>query len=408
MAGWLQIVKDKEGEVGEFEMELKKLEKSRLPRPSAKEKLKERVIRCITTVKALIVSKDAISLAMETFISEVATGKPTQFSEWQLKEYTSDFATSTVVGSGEFGVVYKGVLRNNVEIAVKVLHDSGMDNMEKQFKAEVNTMSRTSHRNLAKLYGYCFDAKKKALVYEFVKNGSLDKILYDGNSSIEWGKLYNIAVETAKGLSYLHENCDERIIHRDIKAGNVLLDSNFCPKLTDFGLAKFYGTDKSQVALSSGFRGVRNYDAPELRFGNKRKVSYKCDVFSFGVMLFEILTRKKCEGDNSLALHVWDKFQKGVLDEFITDKCGIVGEEDKDNAKTLSIVALLCIEHKPQDRPSMSKVVNILTGVIKPSTPLNPFLNYNSSSERILILDSTGGSGSLETPQIIFPTINER
>ncbi|PIA38174.1 hypothetical protein AQUCO_02800078v1 [Aquilegia coerulea] len=374
MAGWLQIVKDKEREVCEIEMKLRKLEKYRLPRPKSRERLKERIIRSITMVKALIKSKDEISLAMETFISEVATGKPTQFSEGQLKKYTSNFATE--VGSGDFGVVFKGMFRNNVEIAVKVLHDSGIDNMEKQFKAEVNTMSRTSHRNLAKLYGYCFDAKMKALVYEYAENGSLDKILYDSHSNIAWEQLYDIATQTAKGLSYLHENCDEQIIHRDIKPGNVLLDSKFCPKITDFGLAKFYSTDKMQIELSNrSISGVRSYDAPELR--SNKNVSCKCDVFSFGVMLFEILARKKCEGEHSVERYVWEKFDKGLLEEFITE-CGIIsGEKDKENAKTLSIVALSCIEENPQDRPQMSEVVNFLMGVIKPSTPLNPYFNQD-------------------------------
>ncbi|PIA52826.1 hypothetical protein AQUCO_01000595v1 [Aquilegia coerulea] len=368
MAGWLQIVKEKEDDVEGMGKDLKKLNFYQI---DAKNKLNNRIQSSLKAVKALIASKDEISNAMETFISEVTTGKPKQFSCAQLKKYTSDLATP--LGSGVFGVVYKGTLPDGLQVAVKVLNDSVMmDNMEKEFKAEVNTMSKTYHRNLAELYGFCFEAKMKALVYEYVENGSLDKILYKNPSNVEWKKLYHIAIGIAKGLSYLHDNCKERIIHRDIKAANVLLNSNFLPKLTDFGLAKLSSTDSSQVSLSAGLRRARSFDAPEVRLATTQKINYKSDVFSYGMLLFEILSRKKWENGNLFAIQVWEKYQNEKLDEIITS-CGIE-KDDEEKAKTLSIVALLCIEHMAKDRPSMSTVVNILTGVIPlPEKPKSPF-----------------------------------
>lgn len=129
--------------------------------------------------------------------------------------------------------------------------------------AEVSTTGRTYHRNLVRLYGFCHDAKVKALVYEYMANGSLDRLLFGKRHRIEWDKLYEIAVGAAKGLEYLHHYCRQRIIHYDIKPGNVLLDSNFCPKLADFGLAKLYDIDITHVNLSR-HAGTPGYAAPEV------------------------------------------------------------------------------------------------------------------------------------------------
>ncbi|KAF5179285.1 Suppressor of npr1-1 [Thalictrum thalictroides] len=212
LAGWSQIVKQKEDEIDEMEKELKQKSMG----PITKKKLEARLVRCLKAVKILITSKDDISEAMGAFIKEVATGKPRQYPWAQIKKFTSD--PKQEIGRGVFGVVYKGTL-DGVQVAIKVLNNNQlMDNMEKEFKAEVNAMSKTYHRNLAELYGFCFDPKMKALVYEYMENGSLDQILYKNPSNVPWEKLYQIAIGTAKGLSYLHESCKKRIVHRDIKA----------------------------------------------------------------------------------------------------------------------------------------------------------------------------------------------
>ncbi|PIA35391.1 hypothetical protein AQUCO_03500043v1 [Aquilegia coerulea] len=384
MDKWLQNVGDKEREVDEIQDTLREIKQSYFPNINRRKKLNMKVIECRKAVKVLKERADEISETIENFMSQVAAGKSLRFTPKQLRTYTSNFTIKEGVG-GFGGDVYKGEF-NGVQVAVKVLKEGMMDDMEKQFMAEVSTISKTYHRNLVKLYGFCFDPKIKALVYEYVEKGSLDKILFENRHNIKWRKLYDIALDTARGLSYLHEHCHERIVHRDIKAGNVLIDSNFVPKVTDFGLAKLYSMDKSQVTTK--FRGMRSYDAPEVRMGMPR-INYKCDIFSFGMMLFEILSRKEnCEGQNSFPKRVWEKFENNQLEEILI-QCGIE-ENDRDKAKTLATVALLCIQQKPQDRPSTMEVVNILADVIQPWMPHNPFIASTSASSSTANISRVG------------------
>ncbi|PIA25520.1 hypothetical protein AQUCO_11200027v1 [Aquilegia coerulea] len=283
------------------------------------------------------------------FISEMARENPQQFSYGQLISFTSNFHFH--IGSG----------------AVKVLKNTMMSVMEKQFMSEVGTMGRTYHRNLIKLYGFCFDANMKALVYEYMENGSFDRILYENSPRIKWVQLYDIAIEIAKGLSYLHEYCYPQIIHHDIKPANVLLDSNLSPKVSM----------------------------------NHPSVTYKCDVFSYGSMLFDILRRKKyTEGDEWFPAQVWEHLQIAKLDKIIME-CGI-GVEDKEDAEILSKVALLCAQYKAHDRPSMSTVVKMLEGEIPPWTPVDPFPYYESSSE------SRTRRGRRGSTRMVSPAYDER
>ncbi|KAF5199029.1 Pr5-like receptor kinase [Thalictrum thalictroides] len=325
-------------------------------------------------------SSDSIS----RLFSELAREKPRPYSHAELMKFTENF--SIKIGSGGFGDVYKGQFPDGVAVAVKVLKNSHPDVMEKQFVAEVSTMGRTYHRNLIKLYGFCYEDNIKALVYEYMENGSLDKVLFKNHFDLQWGKLYNIAIEIARGISYLHDSCHPQIIHHDIKPGNVLLDSKFSPKVIDFGIARL-NRDLSQFT-QTGIRGTYGYVAPEICLG-MQAVSYKCDVYSFGMMLFDILgSKRKGAGQGWLPGEVRDKFQQKQLDTIIMD-CGIVEEEDKVDAKTLSIVALLCAEHNPRNRPSMSTVVKMLEGEIPLWTPVDPFPYYDSSSESSTIGSST-------------------
>ncbi|WRX28734.1 Protein kinase domain - like 10 [Theobroma cacao] len=222
---------------------------------------------------------------VERFIEHMLQEKPARLSSQVLEIFTSNY--STKLGEGAYGAVYKGHFPNGGQVAVKVLNNQGIDKrIEEQFMAEVNTIGRTYHRNLVRLYGFCFEAKTKALVYEYMENGSLDKLLFEKKHNIEWDKLYEIAIGAARGLEYLHHFSHGRIIHYDIKPANVLLDSNFCPKIADFGLAKLYNRDSTNVTRSR-VGGTPGYAAPEVWM--PFPVSYKCDVYSFGVMLFEIV-----------------------------------------------------------------------------------------------------------------------
>ncbi|PIA27386.1 hypothetical protein AQUCO_07800018v1 [Aquilegia coerulea] len=234
-----------------------------------------------------------------------------------------------------------------------------------------------SHRNLIKLYGYCFQPEMKALVYEYMEHGSLDKVLYESGSKIEWAKLYDIAIQVAKGLFYLHDGLDKCIIHHDIKPSNVLLDKNHIPKITDFGMAKLVERDVS-LGPSSKTRGTDGFIAPEIWMPGS-KVSCKCDVFSFGMMLFEVLGRRK-NGyyENWFPGNVWKSFNNGQLDYVIQD-CGITSK-DKENAKLLSVVAFWCTQFEAKDRPFMNEVVLMLQGRMDVGNPPPPFPARSSSS----------------------------
>jgi serine/threonine protein kinase len=310
---------------------------------------------------------------METFLQEVARQKPVRFTAQQLCSFTSNY--STTLGAGGFGVVYKGQFPNGGEIAVKVLSRSSARTAEEQFMAEVGTIGRTYHRNLVRLYGFCYDQFMSALVYEYMENGSLDKYLFGDKQEIEWEKLHDIAVGTAKGMAYLHEECQQRIIHYDIKPGNILVDANYFPKVADFGLAKLCNTDNTHITVS-GYRGTPGYSAPEFLLQN-HPITHKCDVYSFGMVLFEIVGRRRntnispSESLDWFPKHVWEECEKNEL-ESMTVACGIE-EKDREKAIRMSMIALWCVQDSPEARPPMSVVVKMLEGGVEIMPPPKPF-----------------------------------
>ncbi|PIA55093.1 hypothetical protein AQUCO_00800082v1 [Aquilegia coerulea] len=319
--------------------------------------------------------EDISSDLVNKFLSELG---PRQYSNDDLMRFTSNFLESNKIGFGGYGDVYKGQFPNGVLIAVKVLQKK--DVVEDTFMAEVGTIGNALHRNLVKLYGYCFEHNIKALVYEYMENGSLDKILYENHhSSIEWVKLYGIVIGIANGLNYLHDGLEEQIIHYDIKASNILLDKNFTAKITDFGLAKLINRDVS-VPLTR-IRGTVGYNAPETWMPGSR-VTFKCDVYSFGLMLFEVLG-KRSNGmeENWLPELIWKQFKSGKLEHFIKD-CGIA-EKDKENANILCKVALWCVQFRPELRPSMKDVVLMLEKKLLVEQPPNPFMTFQISTPQV-------------------------
>ncbi|XVF29387.1 hypothetical protein REPUB_Repub15cG0116600 [Reevesia pubescens] len=337
-------------------------------------------------VEAAVVDEEAAAgvekQTVERFIEHMLEEKPARFSSQLLEIFTSNY--STKLGEGGYGAVYKGHFPCGQTLAVKVLNNDGIDKrIEEQFMAEVNTTGRTYHRNLVRLYGFCFEAKTKALVYAYMENGSLDKLLFESKkheNEIEWDKLYEIAIGAARGLEYLHHFSHRRIIHYDIKPANVLLDSNFCPKIADFGLAKLCNRDTTYITMSR-VGGTPGYAAPEVWM--PFPVSYKCDVYSFGVMLFEIVGRRR-NFDVSLGecqewfpKKVSEKFDKGELED-VLGNCEI-DEKDWEKAKTMVKVALWCVQYLPEARPSMRDVVKILEGGAEAGTPPNPFHHLISS-----------------------------
>ncbi|GMH24626.1 hypothetical protein Nepgr_026469 [Nepenthes gracilis] len=211
------------------------------------------------------------------------------FSYEELAAATDGFAQSNMLGQGGFGFVHKGVLPNGKEVAVKSLK-SGSGQGEREFRAEVEIISRVHHRHLVSLVGYCIAGGQRMLVYEFVPNNNLEYHLHKrGDPPLDFSTRLQIALGSAKGLAYLHEDCHPRIIHRDIKASNILLDYHFEAKVADFGLAKL--TSDTNTHVSTRVMGTFGYLAPE--YASSGKLTEKSDVFSYGVMLLELITGRR-------------------------------------------------------------------------------------------------------------------
>uniref|UniRef100_A0A803L0T8 Protein kinase domain-containing protein n=2 Tax=Chenopodium quinoa TaxID=63459 RepID=A0A803L0T8_CHEQI len=339
---------------------------------------------------------------MERFLGDIAREQPTRFSATELTQCTRNF--TKVLGSGGFGVVYKGKFPNGIHVAVKVLKENVSKKVEEQFMAEVSTMCRTYHINLVRLYGFCFDPTMKALVYEYMEQGSLDNLLFRQKSNnimyVALDKLQDIAIGTARGMAYLHEECQKRIIHYDIKPGNVLLDARLNPKVADFGLAMLCNRDNTHVVMS-GCRGTPGYAAPEL--WTPYPVTHKCDVYSFGMLLFEIVGRRRNHDTNLsgtsqewLPRWAYERFDKGELAEMLS----LVGieEDDKEKAERMVKVALWCVQYLPNARPMMSSVVKMLEGGIPIDSPPNPFAHLQDNIGLISEGDSNSSSTKSTSP----------
>ncbi|KFK32379.1 hypothetical protein AALP_AA6G233700 [Arabis alpina] len=292
-----------------------------------------------------------------------------RFSYVQVKKMTKSFAD--VLGKGGFGIVYKGKLPDGTrDVAVKILKDSNENGEE--FINEVASMSRTSHVNIVPLLGFCYEGNKKAIIYEFMPNGSLDKFILEKMSTKkEWKMLYNIAVGVSRGLEYLHNRCITRIVHFDIKPQNILIDREFCPKISDFGLAKLCKNNESIISMLDA-RGTAGYIAPEVFSKNFGGVSHKSDVYSYGMVVLEMLGAKNIEraqnaGSNNNSMYfpdwIYNDLENGEIMSFFADK--ISEEEDEKIVKKMVLVGLWCIQTNPFDRPPMNKVVEMLEGSLE-------------------------------------------
>ncbi|XP_054815217.1 rust resistance kinase Lr10-like [Prosopis cineraria] len=286
---------------------------------------------------------------------------PIRYSYKEIKNMTKGFKDK--LGEGGFGTVYKGKLRSGPLVAVKLLGKFKANGQE--FISEVATIGRIHHVNVVRLIGFCVEGSKRALVYEFMVNGSLDKLIFpkEGSAFLSYEKIHQISLEVARGISYLHHGCDMQILHFDIKPHNILLDDNYIPKVSDFGLAKLYPRDDSSVALTA-VKGTLGYMAPELFYKNIGGVSYKADVYSFGMLLMEMASRRRNTKSRTTKHSSENYFPLWLYDHFTQEKdIGIMEDltrEDKDIITKMFIVAWWCIQFKPVDRPSMTKVVEML------------------------------------------------
>ncbi|KAH7854009.1 hypothetical protein Vadar_009054 [Vaccinium darrowii] len=301
--------------------------------------------------------------SIEAFLQSQNHLVPIRYSYWEIKKMTNGFRDK--LGEGAQGSVYKGKLRSGPLVAVKMLSkpkDNGQD-----FINEVATIGRIHHSNVVELIGYCAEESKRALVYDFMPNGSLEKYVFSKGEklSLSCKQMYEISLGVARGIGYLHQGCDMQILHFDIKPQNILLDENLTPKVSDFGLAKLYPTDDSIVTLTTA-RGTSGYMAPELNLKNIGGVSYKADVYSFGMLLMEMAGRRK--NWISLANSSQKSFPSWVFKQFTEGRnvqIGEISEEESEMVKKMMLVALWCIQMKPSDRPSMNKVIEMLEGNIE-------------------------------------------
>jgi serine/threonine protein kinase len=223
---------------------------------------------------------------------------PIRYSYKDIKKMTRGFKDK--LGEGGYGKVYKGKLRSGPLVAVKMLGKSKGNQNGQDFVNEVATIGRIHHTNVVQLVGFCVEGSKRALVYDFMPNGSLDKYISSREDHIPltYKQLYEISLAVARGIAYLHQGCDMQILHFDIKPHNILLDKDFIAKVSDFGLAKLYPVDNSIVTLTAA-RGTIGYMAPELFYKNIGGVSYKADVYSFGMLLMEIANRRRNLNSNA-------------------------------------------------------------------------------------------------------------
>ena len=314
---------------------------------------------------------------IEAFIRNNGPLPIKRYTYSDIKKMTNSFEFK--LGEGGYGVVYKGILNIGGPVAVKLLNASKGNGEE--FINEVLSISKTSHVNIVTLLGFCLEGCKKALIYEFMPNGSLEKYINNNNPEINpplsWEMLHQIAQGIAKGLEYLHRGCNTRILHFDIKPNNILLDKNFCPKISDFGLAKLCSKTHSIVSLLDA-RGTVGYIAPEVWNRHFGGVSHKSDVYSYGMMILEMVGGKhntNAEVTHSSELYFPDWIYKHIEQGNSVSWQGAMTTEENEIVRKMIIVGLWCIQTIPSDRPPMSRVIEMLEGSIDQlQSPPKPFI----------------------------------
>ena len=335
--------------------------------------------------------------SVEAFVIQYGSLSTKRYTYSDIKIMTNSFRVK--LGQGGFGTVFKGTLSDGRLVAVKILNSSKASGQE--FINEVASIGRTSHINIVALLGFCFEYEKRALVYEFMPNGSLDRFIcghapLNPSGHIKVEKLFQVSLGIAHGLDYLHRGCNTRILHLDIKPHNILLDEDFCPKIADFGLAKLYSRKESIVSMLEA-RGTIGYIAPEVFMRNFGGVSHKSDVYSYGMLILEMVGGKKNvdigvgvgSGHTSEIYFPYWIYNRLKNDEFLLDSLTTI--EENEYAKKMTIVGLWCIQTDPRQRPSINEVIDMLEGSMealeippKPffsSPPRSPATTFNTSQE---------------------------
>ncbi|KAM0872204.1 hypothetical protein ACQ4PT_038876 [Festuca glaucescens] len=312
--------------------------------------------------------------AVETFLRMQQMLGPTRFGYTDIIAVTGHFRDK--LGQGGYGSVFKGeLLPGNLHVAVKVLEGNSNCNGE-DFINEVSTIGRIHHVNVVRLVGFCSEELRRALVYEYMPGGSLDKYIFssDKEKTFSWDKLNEIALGIARGINYLHQGCEMQILHFDIKPHNILLDSNFIPKVADFGLAKLYPRGNNFVPLSA-LRGTVGYISPEMISRSFGVISSKSDVYSYGMLLLEMAGGRR-NADPNTASSSQSYYPSWVYAQLTEQEVGEIAPVDgmHELEKKLCIVGLWCIQMRSHDRPTMSEVIEMLEGGVDSlQMPSRPF-----------------------------------
>lgn len=312
-----------------------------------------------------------------------------------IKDVTGNFSESNMIGQGGFSIVYKGQLPDGRMIAVKRLKQSAVTKKGKNdFAREVEVMAGLRHGSLVRLLAYCNEGKERILVYDYMKNKSLDVYIFGNSShraSLSWTQRLEIILGIAHGVAYLHGGSGERVIHRDLKPGNILLDDEWKPKIADFGTAKLFVTDQSgqTIVVSPG------YASPEYAY--QGEVTLKCDVYSFGVILLETISGERNGRMERLLPHAWGLWEQNRIMELLDSTMAVpVSESEPELLSELERciqIGLLCVQETPDDRPTMSAIVAMLTSrssqIDQPKRPMLDSRAMPSFRETDLLRPST-------------------
>ncbi|KAI6704875.1 hypothetical protein NL676_007837 [Syzygium grande] len=314
-----------------------------------------------------------------------------------IKAATGDFASTNKLGQGGFGPVYKGRLASGQEVAVKRLSKSSGQGSQ-EFKNEVMLIAKLQHRNLVKLLGCCISQEERMLIYEYLPNKSLDCFIFNEakRTNLDWNQRFKIILGIARGVLYLHQDSRLKIIHRDLKASNVLLDVALHPKISDFGMAKMFGEDQIQ-ASTNRVVGTYGYMSPE--YAMQGLYSIKSDVFSFGVILLEIISGKRNtdfyndSASLNLIAHVWNLWKEGKSSDIVDS---LMTQPYNYHQVSRSIqIGLLCVQEHAADRPTMMDIVLMLGNEAALASPNKPAFILNGSGD-VLNLPSTAGASANE------------
>ncbi|XP_050288760.1 cysteine-rich receptor-like protein kinase 10 [Quercus robur] len=325
------------------------------------------------------------SLPDKNAASDITTIESLQFDLATIQAATNKFSEDNRLGGGGFGEVYKGILLNRQEVAVKRLSESSGQGVE-EFKNEILVVAKLQHRNLVRLLGFCLEGIEKLLIYEFMPNKSLDQFLFESDKKkiLDWSRRYKIIEGIARGILYLHEDSQLRIIHRDLKANNILLDEDMNPKISDFGMARIFGVDQIEGKTKKVI-GTYGYMSPE--YAMHGQFSVKSDVYSFGVLVLEILSGNKINSlyqsettTKDLLSYAWEHWSNGTALELLDPT--LRDSYSRNEVNQCIHIALLCVQENPADRPTMANIILMLDSYsVTLKTPQQPAVFILSKTE---------------------------